>query len=218
VDQLYVGLKAGIEGGIHVMRLLFETHKAEDEWGFLLIDTKNEFNEGNKTTMYWTVHHQWPFSAWFTFNCYWHWLALVVWSAGGTSLFLSSKEGAYGILLLPLILKDEVPDINQSWYADDAGAGGSFNSIQRYFEKLQEEWPRQGYFLEPSKSILIVQPHNKVAAKIVFKDLSFTDITGTHYLGGFLGAPVDQLAWIQEKTASWVEAIKELALVAERYP
>jgi hypothetical protein len=41
VDQLCAGLEAGIEGGIHAMRLLCETHLAEEEWGFLLVDARN---------------------------------------------------------------------------------------------------------------------------------------------------------------------------------
>jgi hypothetical protein len=89
-----VGLEASIEGGIHAMRLLFETHKAEEERGFLLVDAKNVFNKDNsRTAMCWTVHHQWPSGARYTFNCYRHWSVLVVRSANGTPLFLSSKEG-----------------------------------------------------------------------------------------------------------------------------
>jgi hypothetical protein len=64
-------------------------------------------------------------------------------------------------------------------YADDLRMGGSFTGIQKYFEKLQEKGPGRGYFPEPSKSILVVQEHNKEAAKIAFKDLGFTIITGT---------------------------------------
>jgi hypothetical protein len=91
VDQLGAGLEAGIEGGIHAMRLLWDTHSAEEEWGFLLVDAKNAFNEGNQMAMCWTIHHLWPSGAWFIFNCYRHWLALVVQSANGMSLFLYSK-------------------------------------------------------------------------------------------------------------------------------
>jgi hypothetical protein len=38
---------------------------------------------------------------------------------------------AYGLSLLPLIyqLKDEFPEVFQSWYADDTGGGGNFQKI-----------------------------------------------------------------------------------------
>jgi hypothetical protein len=51
MDQLCAGLEAGIEGGIHAMRLLWDMHLAEEEWGFLLVDAKNAFNEGNWRAM-----------------------------------------------------------------------------------------------------------------------------------------------------------------------
>ena len=47
-DQLCSGLEAGIEGGIHHMRSMWDEHEGDkDEWGVLLIDAKNAFNEGN---------------------------------------------------------------------------------------------------------------------------------------------------------------------------
>jgi hypothetical protein len=127
---------------------------------------------------------------------------------------------AYGILLLPLIrdLKEELPDVNQPWYADDSGAGGSFAGIRQYFLSLQKKGPRRGYFPEPSKSILVVQEHNKAAAKIAFKDLGFTIVTGTRYLGGFVGSAEDQSDWVKSKTSDWVAAVHELSQVAARYP
>ncbi len=88
--------------------------------------------------MLWTVRHKWPSGARFTFNCYKHWTTLVVRTGNGLALFIFSKEGvtqgdpltmvAYGIMLLPLIrsLKEEIPDVDQPWYANDAGAGGTF--------------------------------------------------------------------------------------------
>jgi hypothetical protein len=44
--QLCVGLEPGIKGEIHAMRLLWQTHKAEEEWGFLLVDANNVLNDG----------------------------------------------------------------------------------------------------------------------------------------------------------------------------
>ena len=103
----------------------------------------------------------------------------MVCTGNGLVLFIFSKEGVtqgdplsmvYPTalwLLLPLIcsLKEEIPDIDQPWYADDDGAGGTFKGIRRYFESLQVKGPKHGYLLDPSESILIVQPHNVAAAE-----------------------------------------------------
>ena len=42
--QLAGVLEAGIEGAIHAMRVLWDKHKKEENWGFLLIDERNAFN------------------------------------------------------------------------------------------------------------------------------------------------------------------------------
>ena len=68
--QLAGGVEAGIEGAIHAMRVLWEEHAQEEDWGFLLIDARNTFNEENRTAMLWPVRHKWPSGAQFTFNCY----------------------------------------------------------------------------------------------------------------------------------------------------
>ena len=57
--QLAGGVEAGIEGTIHVMRVLWEEHALEEDWGFLLIDARNFFNEENRTAMLWDVRHKW---------------------------------------------------------------------------------------------------------------------------------------------------------------
>jgi hypothetical protein len=230
VDQLCGGLEAGIEGGIHAMRSLWKAHEEEEKWGFLLVDARNAFNEGNRMAMLWTVRHRWPSGARFTFNCYRHWAILIVRAQDGLAIFLFSKEGVtqgdplamiiYGILLLPLIqrLKNELPTVDQPWYADDAGAGGTFPELRAYVKALEKYGPTRGYFPEPTKSILIVREHNLAAAKIEFKDLGFEVVSGARYLGGFLGEDSEQKLWIEEKTSNWTDAVRELAKVAVRYP
>ena len=64
--------------------------------------------------MLWSVRHEWPSGAQFTFNFYRHWGTLMVSNTeDGSGHFLYSKEGvtqgdplnmiAYGIWVLPLI-------------------------------------------------------------------------------------------------------------------
>jgi hypothetical protein len=230
IDQLCAGLESGIEGAIHAMNQQWELHKAEEEWGFLLIDAKNAFNELNRIVMLWIIRHEWPAGARFTFNCYKHWGTLVIRTNDGTGTFIFSKEGVtqgdplsmfvYGMGLLPLIrvLKKSFPSLDQTWYADDAGAGGKFDLIKQHFRKLQEIGPYYGYYPEPSKSILIVPQKNLVAAQAAFKDFEFTITTGNRYLGGYIGEKESLVLWLREKVAYWTEAVKELASVAGPFP
>ena len=56
---------------------------------------------------------------------------------------------AYGIRIIPLIkgLKREIPDVNQPWYADDAGYLGTFARLETYFDLLTG--PRPGTSISP---------------------------------------------------------------------
>ena len=53
-------MEAGIEGAIHAIYVLWEEHHTEEDWGFLLIDARNAFNEENWTAMLWAVRNEWP--------------------------------------------------------------------------------------------------------------------------------------------------------------
>ena len=57
---------------MHDIRLLWNQHSQEEEYGFLLIDARNVFNEENRTEMIWDVWNEWPSGAQFTLNCYRH--------------------------------------------------------------------------------------------------------------------------------------------------
>ena len=98
--------------------------------------------------MLWEVRHEWPSGVNFAFNCYRHWATLLIRADGGTGHFLYIKEGvtqghplavmAYGMGILPLIqeLQKAHPGVTQPWYADDAGAGGTFEGIRCHFDDL----------------------------------------------------------------------------------
>ena len=51
------------------MRLLCHQHDQDSDWGFLLINAQNSFNEENQTAIMWAVRHEWPSGSHFTFNC-----------------------------------------------------------------------------------------------------------------------------------------------------
>ena len=67
---------------------------------------------------------------------------------------------AYGIGILPLIknLKQEIPDVIQPWYSDDAGAFGTFAILEIYFYFLTCQSSGWGYNPEFTKSVLVLRP------------------------------------------------------------
>ena len=66
--QLAGGVEAWIEGAIRAVRLQWAQHSQEEDWGFLLIDARNVFNEENRTAMLWAVRHEWPSGLRFIYN------------------------------------------------------------------------------------------------------------------------------------------------------
>ena len=74
---------------------------------------------------------------------------------------------SYGIVVLPLIkhLKAELTNITQPWYADNAGAIGTFTNVKLYFNCLKQFGPGRGCHPKLSKSVLIVPPVNIEAKK-----------------------------------------------------
>ena len=117
----------------------------------------------------------------------------------GSGHFLHSKEGvtqgdplamiAYGIRVLPLIrvLRSDHPQVSQPWYTDNAGAGGGFWAVMAHFRDLQLKGLARGYFPEPTKRILVVSEQNVPWAKEYFRRMGEQVVTGSRYLGGFIG-------------------------------
>ena len=108
---------------------------------------------------------------------------------------------AYGIGVLSLIreLMNAHPQITQPWYADDAGAGGTFQKVHAHFRDLQAQGPARGYYPEPTKSILVVAPGNVARDEEHFRGLGIQALTGNHYLGGFIGDADAERDWLWEK-------------------
>ena len=53
--QLCAGLKAEIYGAIHGFQALWDKNFTTEEWGFLIVNAKNVFNDINQVGMLWTV-------------------------------------------------------------------------------------------------------------------------------------------------------------------
>ena len=185
---------------MHAARTLFAEKEDKDKWGLLLVDAENAFNTGNRIACLWTMQYRWPSSARLSMKCYHHQALLLVRADDGYAIhWLASREEVtqrnpltmilYGIGILPLTLqlKATVPSALQLWYADDAAAGDNFNKITKVFSLLLTKGPARGYLPKLTKSILVVKPAMVDQAEARFNHLGFQAMTGTRYLGSFVG-------------------------------
>ena len=58
-DLLCVVLKAGINRDVHGVQSIWDENASTEDWGLLLVDADNAFNEMNIITMLLTVSHLW---------------------------------------------------------------------------------------------------------------------------------------------------------------
>ena len=57
-------MSAGIEAAVHLGYEVVDGNYDTDDWGFILVDARNAFNDLNRYTMLWMVRHLWPSVCW----------------------------------------------------------------------------------------------------------------------------------------------------------
>ena len=194
VAQLCSGLQAGVEGTIHAVHELFDLH-SDDGWGILPVDARNAFNSVDHVAALWNARVLWRQCSRFLFNSYHGYARLFI---QRSDHFLLSKEGmmqgdplsmmlyAVPVLLLIRSLEDSCEWV-QNWYAGDSSCVGELSSVRRWFDRLLTDGPAYGYFPEPSKTVLVVRSSDLERANDLFHDLGVSVVTGSRFLGGFVG-------------------------------
>ena len=212
--------------------LEFLTQEA-DPSGTTIVDARHGFNELSRLAMLWTVQHCWPAGARFAFNGYKHWAQLLLRQPREMPVTILSREGVtqgdplsmvlYGITLVPLAeeLRAADPGLLSLFYANDAAFGGSAQSSAQLLKLLMKRGPDRGYFPERAKSLLIVDtPGQEEAAKRKFakEGLFLNFISGSRYLGAYLGPQAELEAWVNPQVEAWDHRIKVLAEILLTLP
>ena len=119
---------------------------------------------------------------------------------------------AYRVGIIPLIknLKRKISDVTHTWYADDAGALGTFTIIDTYFDSLTRQGLGRLYYDEPSKSIFIVRLENIEAGKYFEASHTFKACTGARYLGSYTGDNESKNDWLRERKLAWEKNINTI--------
>lgn len=99
----------------------------------------------------------------------------------------------YALGTLPLIHAVAIPGANQTWYADDATAGGHLMHIRHWWDQLASKGPKYGYYVNSGKSWLIVKEKHLARAE---RTCTGTGIRitceGKRHLGAALGTFVNE--------------------------
>ncbi|CAM1294773.1 Uncharacterised protein r2_g398 [Pycnogonum litorale] len=214
--QLCSGIDSGCEAAVHAMEKVYEDYDTET---IILVDATNAFNSMNRQTALRNIQYLCPTISTTLINMY----------RGNADLFtdkesFSSEEGTTqgdppAIGITPLIRKMARNDTKQIWYADDAAAGGTLESIHRWWEKLVKEGPRYGYFPNHAKTWLVTKPGLEETAKKIFEGTGIQITTaGRPYLGAALGTPEYRKRFLQERTDKWKREIMVLSKIAITQP
>ena len=124
----------------------------------------------------------------------------------------------YAIAVMPLI--DRINNkAKQIWFADDATAGGRLNDLREWWYSLSELGPGYGYFVNSSKSWLIVKEKDLDEAQHLFQNTGI-NITheGRRHLGAALGTPSFVKSYVMNKVQIWYKEIQQLADFALTQP
>ena len=169
-------------------------HEGDNSEAVLLVDAiaSNAFNSLNRQAALRNVHILYPILVPVLINTYQSEAKLFI---GGDHI--QSQEGTsvgdplalvmYAIDTLPLIqsLKEGVV---QSWYVDDASAGGTLAPLCRWWDRLQAEGPQFSYYPNAEQTWLIVKLEHAKSAEKHFQSTGIRITAhGERRLGAALG-------------------------------
>ena len=125
----------------------------------------------------------------------------------------------YAIGILPLINQLQSTDAKQVWFADDTMAGGCLEQLHEWWVKLNNLGTALGYFVNPSKTWLIVkEEHLSTAAERFLNTRVNITTEGKRHLGAALGSRSFVVSYTQDKVKEWASSIQKLASIATTQP
>jgi hypothetical protein len=218
--QLCAGMEAGCEAAIHAMTQMFNDDESD---GLLLVDADNAFNRVNRAVSLWNMQFLCPSLSTYARNCYQTPSRLFV--TGGAEL--SSQEGTtqgdplampfYALSLMPLIHELQC-SVRQIWYADDAQAVGCLSALRQWWDILVSRGPGYGYFVNASKTNLVVKSTVIDQAITIFNGTGVQIAEGARDLGAAVGSETFVQQYVTKKISGFCKEMEYLSKIAESSP
>ena len=218
--QLCAGQPSGCEAAIHALRHIFDDVTTQ---AALLVDASNAFNNLNRQLALVNISTLCPAFSRILINTYRNDAKLFV---GGETIL--SQEGTtqgdplamamYALALVPMITRLSNV-VKQVWYADDAAAAGHLTGLCSWWDVLCDIGPQFGYFVNSSKTFLIVKEMHLPMARAIFKDTGIQFTTeGRRYLGAAIGSAVFVKSYVSVKVKEWSDELSWLSEIGLTQP
>jgi len=116
-------------------------------------------------------------------------------------------------------LRDYCPLVKQVWLADNSAGGGSIVQLYNWYKHLSNEGQKFGYFVNWSKSWLIVKSGELAKEpKRVFGDEVNITTEGHRHLGAVIASQEYKYQYCEKKVRVWKEEIERLSEIAKSQP
>ena len=110
----------------------------------------------------------------------------------------------YVTATLPMIAKCKVPELlGEAWFADDATGVGRLTHLRTWWDRLNTEGPKYGYFLNGAKLWLMMKEKEFEAARIFQTANAQITTQGQRLLSAALGTATSQKTSSQQKLQHW---------------
>ena len=223
--QSATGLKGGSEAAIHAMREIFQD---DDTEAVILVDARNAFNAMNRQAALHNMQVICPAFGTVLINTYREPTRLII--SGGKEIL--SKEGTtqgdnlampfygLGMTFVQTSIRFTKTHVKQVWLADDATGGGTLVNLKVWWDLMIESGSRMGYYVNESKSWLILKDSNKLEeAKRIFNATSIQYTTeGKRHLGATIGSDDFRTAYATQKVTEWCDELERLSTFAKSQP
>ena len=219
--QLCAGQPAGSEAGVYALANVFSSLDSE---AVLLVDASNAFNQLNRQQALRNIPVLCPPLACLVTNIYRAAAPLfvggeVIYSREGTTQGDPLAMAIFAIAVRPLIDRLTAAKAIQVWFADDAASGGKLVAIRLWWDMLVRYGPLFGYYVNVSKSWLLVKTAKLQDATTIFAGTGLNVTTsGVQHLGAPLGDDSFRASFVAEKVNNWKDELTRLAEIAAVQP
>ena len=150
-----------------------------------------------------------------------------------TTVTILSREGVtqgdpisvvlYGITLAPLAEELRAADsgLLSPFYGDDAEFYVSIRRSAHILNLLMERGTDRAFFPDPAKSLFISNTPGQeeaVRREFVAEGLVLNFVSGSRYLGSYLGPQEELVVWVKPQVEAWSHGVRFLGKIDRQHP